>query len=94
MHTHRVSRLRPGVQAILTVLFLGTLLFTSACGANPQIQQQASQNQTKLDSLLQRAQTIGVPGSLLQSIIKQKQQLASTQAPSLWAISDADARHH
>ncbi len=82
MRTPRVGSLRPGAQVLLTVLFLGTLLLTSGCGANPQIQQQASQNQTKLNTLLQRAQSIGVPVSLLQSIIKQKQQLASTQAPS------------
>jgi lipoprotein-anchoring transpeptidase ErfK/SrfK len=81
MHTPRVGSLRPGAQVILTALFLSTLLFTSACGANPQIQQQASQNQTQLNSLLQRAQSIGVPQSLLQPIIKQKQQLVSTQAP-------------
>jgi lipoprotein-anchoring transpeptidase ErfK/SrfK len=81
MHTPRVGGLRPGAQAILTALFLSTLLLTSACGANPQTQQQASQNQTKLNSLLQRAQSIGVPQSLLQPIIKQQQQLASTQAP-------------
>jgi lipoprotein-anchoring transpeptidase ErfK/SrfK len=81
MHTPRVGSLRPGAQVILTALFLSTLLLTSACGANPQTQQQASQNQTKLDSLLQRAQAIGVPKALLQPIIKQKQQLASTQAP-------------
>ncbi len=82
MRTPRVGGLRPGAQALLTVLFLGTLLLTSACGGDPQIQQQASQNQTKLDTLLQRAQSIGVPASLLQSIIKQKQQLASASAPS------------
>src|SRR5450432_2686556 len=81
MHTPRVGSLRPGAQVVLTALFLSTLLLTSACGANPQTQQQASQNQTKLNSLLQRAQSIGVPQSLLQPIIKQKQQLASTQAP-------------
>jgi lipoprotein-anchoring transpeptidase ErfK/SrfK len=82
MRTPRVGGLRPGAQVFLTFLFLGTLLLTSACGANPQIQQQASQNQTKLDSLLQRAQAIGIPTSLLQPVITQKQQLASSQAPS------------
>jgi lipoprotein-anchoring transpeptidase ErfK/SrfK len=82
MRTPRVGGLRPGAQVFLTFLFLGTLLLTSACGADPQIQQQASQNQTKLDSLLQRAQAIGVPTSLLQPVITQKQQLASSQAPS------------
>lgn len=82
MRTPRVGGLRPGAQVLLTVLFLGTLLLTSGCGGDPQLQQQASQNRTKLDSLIQRAQSIGVPSSLLQPVIKQEQQLGSTQAPS------------
>ncbi len=75
-----VSGLRLGAQPLLAILLLVTLLI-SACGANSQVQQQASQNQTKLDQLLQQAQSIGVPATLLQPIIKQKQQLASASAP-------------
>ena len=82
MRTPRVGGLRSGAQVLLTTLFLSTLLLTSACGGDPQVQQQANQNQTQLDTLLQRAQSIGVPASLLQSIIKQKQQLANSHAPS------------
>ncbi len=74
------SGLRLGAQPLLALLLLSMLLL-SACGGNTQVQQQASQNQTKLDQLLQHAQAIGVPAALLQPVIKQRQQLLSTSAP-------------
>jgi hypothetical protein len=56
------------------------MLLLSACG-DPQTQQQASQNKATLDQLLARAQSIGVPGDMLQPIFNQEQQLNQTNAP-------------
>ena len=69
-------------QTVLLGVMVGLLLLTSACGGgDPKIQQQASQNKAQLDSLLKHAQAIGVPTSLLQPILSQEQQLASTSVP-------------
>ena len=64
----------------LTVMMLLTLLL-SACNGNPQLQQQVSQHKTNLDSVISRAQSIGVPDSMLQAIIAQENQLGNTNAP-------------
>jgi len=56
------------------------MLLLSACG-DPQTQQQASQNKVALDQLLARAQSIGVPGDMLQPIFNQEKQLNQTNAP-------------
>src|ERR1700730_6163660 len=80
MHTPRSLGTRLA-QTTCSLLLLGTLLMTSACGGDPHVQQQASQGQSQLDSLLKQAQTIGVPSSLLQPIIKQEHQLSSSSAP-------------
>jgi hypothetical protein len=53
----------------------------SACGGNPQIQQQISQNKQALDGALAHARTIGLPESMLRPIVQQEQQLAGTHAP-------------
>src|SRR5260370_42560960 len=66
--------------AFCLLLILATVLF-SACGGNPQTQQQVSQNKQALDNSLAHAQSIGVPANLLQPIIQQEQQLTSTHAP-------------
>lgn len=80
--THSVHLPRQVTQTLLLGVMLALLLVTSGCGSgDPKIQQQASQNKTQLDSLLKRAQAIGVPTSLLQPILKQEQQLASTSVP-------------
>src|SRR5260370_13984264 len=80
MHTSRSVGARLA-QTACSVLLLCTLLMTSACGGDLHVQQQANQGQSKLDSLLKQAQTIGVTSSLLQPIIKQEQQLSSSSAP-------------
>src|SRR5579884_47354 len=85
MHTPlsiRISRRVPSLaRGMLVVLLLSLMLLTSACGGNTQLQQQASQDQEKLASLLHQAQVIGVPASLLQPIFKQEQELSSTRPP-------------
>lgn len=63
-----------------TIAFLFLFLLT-ACGGDPQLHQQADKNKTALDAALSHAQSIGVPGNLLQSIQQQEQQLAQTSAP-------------
>ena len=60
---------------------IGMMLLITACGGSPQSQQQSSQNKAKLDQTIQHAKAIGVPGSALQPILKQEQQLSSTGAP-------------
>jgi lipoprotein-anchoring transpeptidase ErfK/SrfK len=75
------SALNRLAQVALAALLLGGMLMTSACGGDPQAQQQSTQNKSKLDSLLKHAKDIGVPSNLLQSVINQEQQLNSTGAP-------------
>ena len=78
---------RPGypsrriAQGLLVALMLGIIVMTSACGGDAQLQQQASQNKTQLDSQVAHARSVGVPASVLQPILKQEQQLASSSAP-------------
>ncbi len=62
-------------------LLLGIVMLTSACGGDSHIQQQASQNQTQFDHLLQHAQMIGVPATLLTPLTTQEQALNNTSAP-------------
>jgi hypothetical protein len=89
---------RPGypsrriAQGLLVALMLGIVVMTSACGGNAQLQQQASQNKAQLDSQVAHAQSIGVPASVLQPILKQEQQLASSSVPfSLFNDQPANA---
>src|SRR5579875_2611235 len=63
-------------------LLLSLFIFLlSACGGNPQTQQQASKNKQALDTALAQARNIGVPANLLQPIMQQEQQLTVTHAP-------------
>lgn len=80
-NTYTVHLPQRMAQAMLVVLLVGLTVLTSACGGDPQAQQQASQDKTQLDQLTQQAQKIGVPTALLNPILKQYQQLSSTSAP-------------
>ncbi len=68
-------------QTLLAALLLGVVMLASACGGSLQSQNGASSSKGKLDQLLQRAQQIGVPASVLQPIQKQEQQLSNSSAP-------------
>lgn len=65
---------------IITVALL-VILMLSACGGNPQTQLKANQNKIQLDNVLAHAQSIGVPGPMLQPILTQEAQLSNTSAP-------------
>lgn len=72
-------RVRNGV--LLASAAMLVMLLLSACGGNPQTQQQANTNKANLDTLIAHAQTIGVPAATLQPILQQEKQLSSTSAP-------------
>ena len=57
------------------------MVLLSACGGNPQIQQQASQNKQTLDTSLAHAKSIGVPAQQLEPIVQQEQQLDGSHSP-------------
>ncbi len=73
--------LRAGQMLLAILLLLSLTAVLSACGGNSQLQQQAAQNKTQLDHLLQQAQTTGVPLSFLQPLYAQEQQISNTNAP-------------
>ena len=81
MLSSRVARRRAskGMLTLILVMLLSFLL--SACNGSPQLQQQTSQNKSALDSAIAHAQSIGIPDSMLQPIIRQEDQLNSTSAP-------------
>jgi hypothetical protein len=68
-------------QTILAGMLISLMLLTTACGGSTQSQQQVSQNKAKLDQTLQHALAIGVPASVLQPVLNQEQQLASSGPP-------------
>ncbi|MFL5654079.1 MAG: L,D-transpeptidase [Ktedonobacteraceae bacterium] len=74
---------RPHMRKSILVLSMAMLVMPllSACSGDPQIQQRADFNKARLDSQLTHAQSIGVPGSMLQPIIHQAEQLNATSAP-------------
>jgi len=76
--SHVRQRANKASLALIAAMFV--MLLLSACG-NPQTQQQAGQNKAALDSTLAQAQSIGVPGSMLQPILHQEEQLNQTSAP-------------
>ena len=65
---------------IVSMIVLVSLLL-SACGADPQTQQRANASKTSLDALINQAQVIGVPDTLLKPIMQQETDLANTHAP-------------
>src|SRR6266700_2568073 len=75
----RKSYTRP---ILLTVFILSLLIpILSACGGDPQVQQQANKDEANLNQTLHYAQSIGVPSKTLQPIQNQVQALNATQAP-------------
>src|SRR6266480_7764761 len=73
------GRARNGILIVCMVMLVTLLL--SACGADPQTQQQANKSKTDLDNLISHAQSSGVPDAMLKPIIQQKDQLSNTNAP-------------
>lgn len=88
MHSVRLHRL------MFAVAMISILLLISACGGNPQTQQQANANKAKLDQLMKHAQAIGVPASSLQPILKQEQQLSGTSAPFTFFNDQSDTDYY
>lgn len=80
MHKTHLSRSRLK-QMLFAGVMIGLMLLISACGGNTPTQKQASQGKAQLDHLLQHAQIIGVPMSLLQPVVNQEQQLNSSREP-------------
>ncbi len=77
----RSTRRRASKGVLVLTLAILTMLLLSACGGNPQLQQQVSQNKAALDSAIVHAQSIGIPRTMLQPIISQEAQLSKTNAP-------------
>src|SRR6266513_3773858 len=73
------GRARNGILSVCMVMLVTLLL--SACGGDPQTQQQANKSKTDLDNLISHAQSIGVPGTILKPIVQQENQLSNTNAP-------------
>lgn len=77
----RSTRRRASKGVLVLTLAILIMLLLSACGGNPQLQQQVSQNKAALDSAIVHAQSIGIPRTMLQPIISQEAQLSKTNAP-------------
>ncbi len=73
------GRARNGILIVCMVMLVTLLL--SACGGDPQTQQQANKSKADLDNLISHAQSIGVPDAMLKPIIQQEDQLSNTNAP-------------
>ncbi|HEY6541589.1 MAG TPA: hypothetical protein VIZ18_11650, partial [Ktedonobacteraceae bacterium] len=71
--------LRKIVLALVSAMLV--MLFLSACGGDPQAQQQASQSKSAFAKELARARSIGIPTSMLTPITNQATQLNTTGAP-------------
>ncbi len=71
--------MRKGALALVSAVLV--MLFLSACGGDPQAQQQASQNKSAFDTEIAHAQSIGIPVSMLTPITNQATQLNATNAP-------------
>jgi L,D-transpeptidase catalytic domain len=73
------QHMRKGMFVLVSALMV--MLFLSACGGDPQAQQQASQNKNAFDNEIAHAQSIGIPASMLTPITSQAAQLGATNAP-------------
>ena len=73
------GRAKNGILFVCLVMLVTLLL--SACGGDPQTQQQAVKSKADLDNLISQAQSIGVPDATLKPIIQQEDQLSNTNAP-------------
>src|SRR6266581_573873 len=73
------GRARNGILIVCMVMLVTLLL--SACGGDPQTQQQANKSKADLNNLSSHAQSIGVPDAMLKPIIQQEDQLSNTNAP-------------
>ena len=73
------GRARNGILIVCMVMLVTLLL--SACGGDPQTQQQANKSKADLDNLISHAQSIGVADAMLKPIIQQEDQLSNTNAP-------------
>jgi L,D-transpeptidase catalytic domain len=71
--------IRKGAFALVSAMLV--MLSLSACGGDPQAQQQASQNKSAFDNEIAHAQSIGIPASMLTPITNQATQLNATNAP-------------
>ena len=77
---HKIGSFR-STQSMLAGMLVGMMLLITACGGSSQSQTQLNQSKATLDQAIQHAQSIGIPESALQPIIKKEQQLNSTGAP-------------
>ena len=68
-------------RTIFMTLALLMAILLSACNGDPQAQQNATLQKTHLDRTLAQARSNGVPSNILQPIVRQEQQISSTNAP-------------
>ena len=78
------------VRRLLTLTILLLALTLSACGGDPQTQQQSNTSKASLDTAIAHAKDIGVPDTMLQPIVSQEAQLTATNAP-ITLFSDTPA---
>ncbi len=76
-----VSRGRSRAGTISLFGMILVMLLLSACGGNPQSQQQADTNKITFNDEIAHAQSIGVPSSMLSPIMSQAFTLGATSAP-------------
>ena len=70
---------RKGALALAGIMII--MLLLSACGGDPQAQQQANLNKTAFDNEISYARNIGIPVSMLTPITSQATQLDGASAP-------------
>lgn len=75
------SRRKSRAGAITFFTLALVLLFVSACGGNPQAQQQADASKIAFNDEIAHAQSIGIPSPMLAPIISQAAALSGTSAP-------------
>src|SRR5579863_639633 len=80
-NTRPVGVSRRVARILFAFFLLSLVVLLSACGGDPQVQHQTSQQKAQLDQLLQHARQIGVPAPALNPLQKQEQQIATTGAP-------------